>query len=180
MSHGITEGKSYLTVTSSHWYDITGDGTPDLVGYIAGDYDSPYEGEVGMMTEFSSGNRSSLLYCTHDFVMSTVLLHSARTMRLYTTSESGARTVLANKDGTPRVLFDCTKEEALFHRVGIGNEDMIYKGLRGYMSYATGIYGESHKLVSESQEINYTMIKSLWRTALLPLGTVRTAESYMN
>ena len=180
MSHGSYEAKSYLTVKSEHWFDITGDGVQDLVAYIADDGISPYQNENGMMTEFASGNRSSLPYCTHDFVMSTVLLHSARTMKLYTTDENGVRTVKTDKNGAPAVLFDCTKNEAFFHRVQIGNEDMIYKGLRGYMSYATGIYGESHNLSRESRDKDYLITKSIWRTALLPLGTVRTAESYIN
>ena len=179
MSIGTYEGKSYLNVASTHWYDINGDGGDELVGYIYDDSESPYLGHFGMMTEFASGNRSSLLYCTHDFVMSTVLLHSARTMKLYTVNTRGERVVRTDKSGKALVLFDCTTNEEFFHRVQIGNEDMIYKGICGYMSYATGIYGESHKLVYESTEPNYTIMKSVWRTALLPLGTVRTAESYI-
>lgn len=178
MSTGSYWGKSYLNVQNTHLYDIDGDGADDLVGYIYDESSSPYLGNFGMMTEFASGNRSSLLYCTHDFVMTTVLLHSAREMKLYTKNAGGERVEVKDKAGNARVLFDCTTDEEFFHRVQIGNEDMIYKGIHGYMSYATGIYGESHKLVYESTEKNYTMAKSIWRTALLPLGTVRPAESY--
>ena len=179
MKIGTYEGQSYLNVVNTHWYDVNGDGADDLVGYIADDSSSPFLGDFGIMTEFASGNRSSLLYCTHDFVMSTVLLHSARTMKQYTKNIDGERIEVKDRKGNACVLFDCTKNEAFFLRVQVGNEDMIYKGLCGYMSYATGIYGESHKLVYESTEKNYTIMKSVWRTALLPLGTVRPAESYI-
>lgn len=178
MSTGAYEGKSYLNVQNTHWHDINGDGGDDLVGYIYDNTDTPYLGEFGMMREFASGDRSSLLYCTHDFVMSTILLHSAREMKLYTKNAIGERVEKKDANKKTCVLFDCTTDEKFFRRVQIGNEDLIYKGIHGYMSYATGIYGESHKLLYESTEKNYTMAKSLWRTALLPLGTVRPAESY--
>ena len=178
MSTGSYEGKGYLNVKSTHLYDINGDGADELVAYIYDESTSPYLGENGMMTEFASGNRSSLLYCTHDFVMTTILLHSAREMKLYTKNAGGERVEIKDSTGKARVLFDCTANEDFFYRVQIGNEDLIYKGIHGYMSYATGIYGESQKLLYESVEPNYTMAKSIWRTALLPLGTVRPAESY--
>ena len=182
MGSGLYEAMEYLTVRSDHWYDINGDGVKDLVAYIIDNTSSPYEDEEGMMTEFASGNRSSTGYCTHDIILTTTLITACRAMEKYTTDENGNRTLMTDENGEKVYVFDITRpeNEAIFHRVQIGNEDLIYKLIHGYQCYATGSYGESAKIEYESNKVEYVICKTLWRTSLLSKGTVLPAESYNN
>ena len=170
----------YLEVKSDHWYDIDGDGVKNLVAWIMDNTSSPYEGEEGMMTEFASGNRSSTGYCTHDIILTTTLITACRAMEKYTTDENGKRVPMTDEEGNPVYVFDITapENEAIFHRVQVGNEDLIYKLIHGYQCYATGSYGTSSKVEYEGSSAEYIICKTLWRTSLLSKGTVLPAESY--
>ncbi|MBR2611903.1 MAG: hypothetical protein IKC72_02430 [Clostridia bacterium] len=174
------EATEYRTVVSNHFYDIDKDGTKDLVAWILDDTSSPYEGEEGMMTEFASGNRSSTGYCTHDFILTTVLISATANMELYTTDENGIRVAKTNEDGSSVYLFDVTAPENadIFHRIQIGNEDLIYKLVHGYQCYATGSYGVSSKTEREGSSWEYLITKTMWRTYFLSRGTVAPAESF--
>ena len=180
MISGSYEATEYLTVKSDHWYDITGDKVPDLVAWIYDETESPYQGQEGMMTEFASGNRSSTGYCEHDFVLTTVLITACQAMVKYTTDENGQRVKMTDENGNDVCVFDVTENEALFHRVQIGNEDLIYKLIHGYQCYATGSYGTSNKLEYEGNSAEYVITKMIWRTSLLSKGTVQPAESFSN
>ena len=167
MVSGSTEAKSYLTVKSDHWYDINSDGVKECVAWIMDETTSPYEGMEGMMTEFASGNRSSTGYCEHDFVLTTVLILACQAMETYTTDENGQRIRRVDENGKDICVFDVTTNEALFLRVQVGNEDLIYKLIHGYQCYATGSYGTSSKVEYEGTSAEYVITKSLWRTSLL-------------
>lgn len=130
------------------------------------------------MTEFASGNRSSTGYCEHDFVLTTVLITACRAMETYTTDENGQRTRRVDENGEDICVFDVTENEALFLRVQVGNEDLIYKLIHGYQCYATGSYGTSSKVEYEGKSAEYVITKMLWRTSLLSKGTISPAESY--
>ena len=131
-----------------------------------------------MMKEFASGNRSSTGYCEHDFVLTTVLITACQAMVKYTTDENGQRVKMTDENGDAVCVFDVTKNEALFLRVQVGNEDLIYKLIHGYQCYATGSYGTSSKQEFEGNSAEYVITKMLWRTSLLSKGTVLPAEHY--
>lgn len=174
------EAVEYLTVVSSHMYDIDKDGNKDLIAWILDNTSSPYEGEEGMMTEFASGDRSSTGYCTHDFILTTVLISASANMELYTTDSDGKRVAKTDENGNPVYMFDVTapENEALFHRIQIGNEDLIYKLVHGYQCYASGSYGTTNKTEYEGSSWEYIITKTMWRTYFLSRGTVAPAESF--
>ena len=138
----ITHNYSGGAVKSDHWYTING--TYQQVAWILDHSKSPYEGQMGMMLEFASGNRSSTGYCSHDFYLATAILASA--------SELG--------------LYDCKRANpTLFDMVTVGNEDFFYKNEIGYQGYATGSYGTSTSTHSEANENPpYFALKSYFRT----------------
>ena len=94
--------------------------------------------------------------------------------------ENGKRVPMTDEEGNPVYVFDITapENEAIFHRVQVGNEDLIYKLIHGYQCYATGSYGTSSKVEYEGSSAEYIICKTLWRTSLLSKGTVLPAESY--
>ena len=128
-------------VKSDHWYTV--DGTYQQVAWILDRSSSPYEGQMGMMLEFASGNRSSTGYCSHDFYLTTIILSSAKALGMY----------------------DCAVQNPeLFRMVTVGNEDFLYKNEIGYQGYATGSYGTSVKAHSEENESSpYFALKNYWR-----------------
>ena len=70
------------------------------------------------------------------------------------------------------------EREALFHRIQIGNEDLIYKLVHGYQCYASGSYGTTNKTEYEGSSWEYIITKTMWRTYFLSRGTVAPAESF--
>ena len=163
---GATLNKKNTTVTASfhqvksdHWFDANGDGVKERVAWILGGEDgedvlSPFHGQYGMMHEFASGNRSSTGYCSHDFLLATNMIYNCRLLGIYDIREDDFKDV----NGTSIVTA-----------VYVGNEDFLFKNEMGYQGYATGSYGESAKPHSEANEgAPYFMMKSLWRTHMLP------------
>ena len=128
-------------VKSDHHFDVNKDGVAEKVAWILDGSHSPYEGKLGMMKEFASGNRSSTGYCSHDFLLCVCLIAAARALGIYEVTE--------NKD--------------LWEMVKIGNADFLYKNEIGYQGFATGSYGTSTKTHSEENENeSYFTMKSLW------------------
>lgn len=132
-------------VKSDHHYDVDKDGIAERVAWIVGELTSPYQGKLGMMLEFASGNRSSTGYCSHDFLLTTCLIATSKALGLY----------------------DATKDTELWNTIKIGNEDFLFKNENGYQCFSTGSYGTSAHIHSEKNEGNvYFAIKSLWKTLL--------------
>ena len=132
-------------VKSDHHFDVDRDGVAERIAWIVDDTHSPYEGQIGMMLEFASGNRSSTGYCAHDFVLTTCLISASE------------------KLGICRVKDD----EELWSMITVGNEDFLYKNEHGYQCFATGSYGTSaHAHSEENEGPSYFAMKSLWRTSL--------------
>ncbi len=132
-------------VKSDHHHDVDHDGVAERIAWIVDESHSPYEGQLGMMLEFASGNRSSTAYCAHDFVLTTVLISAVLVLGIH----------------------DVRKNDALWRMITVGNEDFLYKNERGYQCFATGSYGTSTKSHSEENErAPYFAMKSLWKTSL--------------
>ena len=143
----ITHNYSGGAVESDHYYDVDGDGVKERVAWIVDNSISPYQGQMGMMLEFASGNRSSTGYCSHDFILSTVILSSAKALKIYDI-----------KNDNP----------ALFQMVVVGNEDFLYKNEIGYQCYSTGSYGTSNSIHSEENEnATYFALKTHWRECMM-------------
>lgn len=145
------------------------------IGGILDGTSSPYLGMDGMMLEFGVKDRSSTIYTAHDFLLAVPLISGARTLIRY--DASGERMTDRNGDGIP--LWDATEEETLWQKIQVGNEDHIYKYVHGYQCYSTGSYGvlarnDYEKNASEG----YFLMKYLWRTTLLPLGTIPAADAF--
>ena len=155
------------SVTNEHWYN------GQKLAWIADGTSSPYFGMQGMMKEFNSGNRSSTIYCDHDFTIAIPLLSCARELYRYTKDGK----VEVDAFGNPVSLYDCTQDAELWQMIQVGTEDFIYKFNHGYMSYSTGSYGEmweEHSVKDASR--GYTAVKALWRHTLLPMGTINPCD----
>ena len=130
-------------VKSDHHYDVDKDGVAERIAWILGNLESPYRGQVGMMKEFASGNRSSTGYCSHDFVLTTCLIAAAQALG----------------------ICDVTENDELWSMIKVGNGDFLFKNEKGYQSFATGSYGTSTKTHSEEDENeSYFAMKSLWES----------------
>ena len=129
-------------VKNEHYYDLDGDGQLDLVGGINGDVDSPYLGQVGMMLEFASGNRSSASYCRGDFLIANALVSA----------------------GVALGIVDIDEHEDSWAKMVVGNEDFLFKYATGYNSYSEGSYGTSTHTDYEKNYggKQYFAIKQLW------------------
>ncbi len=131
---------------SDHCYDVNKDGVAERIAWIVDESTSPYQGRLGMMKEFASGNRSSTTYCSHDFVLSTILISAAQALGIYDVS-------------TCAELWDMVK---------VGNGDFLYKNEKGYQCFATGSYGTSSNAHSEENEgVTYFALKSLWLDSMV-------------
>jgi len=132
-------------VKSDHHYDVDKDGEAELVAWILDKSTSPYQGQMGMMKEFASGNRSSTGYCSHDFQLCVELIAAAYTLG----------------------ICDAHSDAQLWPMICVGNGDFLYKNEIGYQGFATGSYGRSTKTHSEENEgAVYFAVKSLWKTAM--------------
>lgn len=133
-------------VKSDHHYDVDKDGVAERVAWISDESISPYQGQIGMMLEFASGNRSSTGYCSHDFMLCAVLMSAAKTLG----------------------ICDVSENSELWSKVKVGNGDFLYKNEVGYQCFATGSYGTSTKSHSEENEgATYFAIKDLWLSSML-------------
>lgn len=133
-------------VKSDHHFDVDKDGEPELVAWILDKSISPYQGKMGMMKEFASGNRSSTGYCSHDFSLTTILILASRALGIY----------------------EVTENKELWEMVKVGNGDFLYKNEIGYQGFATGSYGTSTKTHSEENEgKQYFALKHAWLSGML-------------
>jgi len=133
-------------VKSDHHYDVDKDGIAERVAWISDESISPYQGQLGMMKEFASGNRSSTGYCSHDFMLCAVLMSAAKALG----------------------ICDVSDDPELWSKVKVGNGDFLYKNEVGYQCFATGSYGTSTKSHSEENEgATYFAIKDLWLGSML-------------
>ena len=108
------------------------------------------------MLEFCSGNRSSTCYCSTNFKLGVAVAHSADLLGIM-----------------PR-----TENEELWSLLRVGVGDFLYKNEIGYICYSTGSYGEARHRGTEAEACRgYFAMKSLWRTAMLPFGTVEPAHA---
>ena len=128
-------------------YGTYSDGTPKA--YIEGYLTSPYEGELGLMLEFAGsdgGNgvdggdiRSSTSYCSHDFIMIVGALISLTELDIYDPMDN--------------------ENLSLFRFAWVGNQDLIFKLEKGYMSYSLGA---SKGVSYESTSNGYMLMKAWW------------------
>ncbi len=134
-------------VKSDHHFDVNKDGEDELIAWILDRSISPYQGQMGMMKEFASGNRSSTGYCSHDFQLTTILILASKALGFY----------------------DVKENEELWSIVKVGNGDFLYKNEIGYQGFATGSYGTSTKTHSEENEGSaYFALKYVWKNVLNP------------
>ena len=156
-------------VLNDWYFDVTGDGTPDRIGYILDGTTTPLLGQDGMMLEFASGNRSSTEYNDKNFVMVMTVLSAC--YHLPQTENGEAKT---DAFGNALRLYDVTKNETLWKKIQVGSEDFLYKFGHGYMCYASGLYyeGTGEKSYEKHASRGHFVVKDLWRRCLLPLGTV--------
>jgi len=146
VEHLLTFNYSGGPVKSDHHYDVDKDGIAERVAWIMDESTSPYQGQIGMMKEFASGNRSSTGYCSHDFMLCNILIAATKTLGIY----------------------DVTTNPELWSMVKVGNGDFIYKNEKGYQCFATGSYGTSAKPRTEDSESTaYFAMKDLWYSAML-------------
>ena len=132
-------------VKSDHHFDVDRDGEAELVAWILDKSTSPYQGQLGMMKEFASGNRSSTGYCSHDFQLTTILILASETLG----------------------FFNAKENEELWSLISVGNGDFLSKNEIGYQGFATGSYGTSTKTHSEENEGNvYFALKYIWLNIL--------------
>ena len=134
----VTYNYSGGEVKSEHWYN------GKRVAWIVDDLISPYQGQMGMMLEFASGNRSSTVYCEHDFILVTAVMEAGYLLGIY----------------------DYYADETLYQYVTVGNGDFLFKNQKGYMSYSTGSYGTSAGVHGESGRVHYRFMKTLWLTVM--------------
>ena len=129
-------------VKNEHYYDLNGDETPDLIGGLREGISSPYLGQVGMMLEFASANRSSASYCRGDFLLANSLVSAGVALGIVDPEQSGE----------------------IFKKMTVGNEDFLFKYQSGYNSYSEGSYGVSIKTDYEAsyKGKQYFAIKELW------------------
>lgn len=164
-------------VTSEHYADGNSDGVIEKVAWIVDGSTSPYQGQMGMMTELASGVRSSTSYCSDDFTMVVAILTASSILPRYEV-EGTKRTVKTDAFGNREMLYDYTKNAELWQMIQVGNEDFLYKFVTGYSSYAHGSYGVSSSISSEkgSAGSGYFMMKSIWRVVMKPKGDVKIFE----
>lgn len=111
---GITFGKELPCVSV-----INIDSEEDFSTHIKDGTLSPYEGEMGMMTEFNKkdgfGQRSSLFHCEIDFILVSTMLSTLKYL----------------------IGFDYNSYERK-RFVDVGINDFIYKKEHGYIGYSMG------------------------------------------
>ena len=110
-----------------------------LEAYIVGGLTSPYQGQLGMMLELGKSDRSSAEYCMLDFVMVISILMVTEELDMYDPLDA------ENLD--------------LFALVWVGNQDLMYKYEKGYMSYGNG---KSQGIIKESEARGYMFMKAWW------------------
>ncbi len=117
---------------------------------------SPYEGQMGMMKEYNSGDaggvRSDAAYCTHNFSMIIPGLAAFTKLGLWNPES------VTNK--------------ALHNQIYVGNEDHIFKMTVGYQSYSKGQLTGPH--IAQEGEISvYSMTKAIWQEFVITFITYK-------
>ena len=168
-------------VKSEHWADGDNDGAEEKVAWIVDGSLSPYQGQMGMMTEFASGVRSSTSYCREDFIMIVPILTASSILPRYTT-EGRKTEVELDAFGNVKPLDDYTRNAELWKLIQVGNEDFLYKFRAGYQSYAHGSYGVASSVHSEADhgDTGYFLMREVWRTAMKPKGDVPIFEDMIS
>ena len=132
-------GGCVISDTSGFPNGVDEKGNP--LAYIADGTKSPFEGELGMMKEFVSGDargiRSSTTYCTHDFML--------------VVQSFAAMTTLG--------LYEVDAGSELYHLMWVGNGDLIYKNEHGYRSYSIG---QDRGEASDKDHLEYLPWKAWW------------------
>ncbi len=115
--------------------------------YTANNAVSPYEGQMGMMKEYSSadakGIRSDAGYCTHNFNIMVPGVAALTKLGLWNPESE------SNK--------------ALHSRIYVGNEDHIFKLTEGYYSYSHGKLATTPHTEKPEEVSVYSIAKAVWR-----------------
>ncbi len=156
-------------VLNDWYFDVTGDGVGDRIGYIIDGTTTPLLGQDGMMLEFGAGNRTSAEYNDKNF---SILMPTLAACYYLPRMKDGQ--VLTDAFGNTERLYDVTKNTTLWKKVQVGTEDFLYKIGHGYMCYASGLYYEGTGQASYEKDCSrgHFVAKELWRLHLLPLGTI--------
>ena len=113
--------------------------------YIMGGYTSPYEGRLGMFSEFAAGDakgkRSCLVYPYDSFEILTTVYAN---MKLFGGWNSAT-----------------DEMQTLDERILVGNEDFIFKCEKGHIGYAHGGRTEEHEWTFEYRGILF--VKDIWK-----------------
>ena len=119
----------------------------EVQAYIISGATSPYEGQNGMFTELDGGDgggvRSSLTYACDSFIIWT-----------------GLR---INLELFSDIDFNSEDMQALWTKMYVGNEDMIFKLQEGYNGYSSGEAKIQYEYSGEFTSRGYIMYKDLWR-----------------
>lgn len=139
-SSGMRNGLYTAEEVAAQGLDTALVGTPKA--YIADHTRSPWEGQTGMMHEFTSfdlgGIRSSGFYCQVDFLLVAETHFAMQWLGLY----------------------DVTRDAALWPIVRVGMDDFLYKAEHGYESFSIG---KSHGVAREGEELGHLAWKNAWR-----------------
>ena len=118
-------------------------GTEDYAYILSGKH-SPFEGQMGMMTEFAGsdmdGIRSRGGYCYNSFQ---ILVTVYANMKLF-----------GGWDSSTKVMRE------MDHRMYVGNEDLLFKIREGYHGYSSG--KGSDELEERYFERGYVFVKEIW------------------
>ncbi|MBO7519961.1 MAG: hypothetical protein J6T73_04200, partial [Clostridia bacterium] len=117
------------------------DGNGGYLCYIENNLTSPVQGLSGMMKEFHSGQRSSVIYCQEDFIMCESTTAALVELGLYNPLD--------------------TENLELTRRVWVGNTDFLFKAENGYWSY-TGTAARGKPEFSYGSEPGYSIWRSYW------------------
>lgn len=136
--------------------------------YIADGTDSIMLGRLGMIKEFNTGNRSSAGYSARDFSLVVAMLYTLDVLGMYDITDTSG---LSSEEAMQR--------SELWSRVCVGNEDLIYKLIHGYMSYAASS-GKTELTDESACDYGYTLTKTIWCRYFYPdsygvSGTKETA-----
>ena len=117
------------------------DGEGGFLCFIENNLTSPVEGFGGMMKEFRSGQRSSVIYCQEDFIMCEATTAALEILDLYNPLDA-ANLELAKK-------------------TWVGNTDFLFKAENGYWSY-TGTASRGKPEFSYGVGSGYNIWRFYW------------------
>lgn len=117
------------------------DGNGGYLCYIENNLTTPVQGLDGMMKEFNSGQRSSVIYCQEDFIMCEATTAALAALGLYNPLDSSN--------------LEMTK------KVWVGNTDFLFKAENGYWSY-TGSAARGKPEFSYGVGAGYNIWRFYW------------------